>query len=198
MRQRRWLELLKDYDYTIECHPRKANVVADVLSRKSSSSSADTQVFSLTSLVQMRAMNLRLEVQNDGALIATFQVRPMLHDRIKKAQSKDPMLHKKIEAVKQGKDKGFEIHNDVLWIGSRVCVPDVDNIHKEILEEAHCAPYAMYPGMTKMYNTLRAHFWWPKMKKDIAKFVLKCLTCQKIKMEHQTLAGKLQPLEIPK
>ena len=100
MRQRRWLELLKDYDCTIEYHPGKANVVADALSRKSSSSSADTQVFSLTSLVQMRAMNLRLEVQNDGALIATFQVRPMLHDRIKKAQSKDPMLHKKIEAVK--------------------------------------------------------------------------------------------------
>ena len=35
MRQRRWLELLKDYDLTIHYHPKKANVVADALSRKS-------------------------------------------------------------------------------------------------------------------------------------------------------------------
>ena len=42
------------------------------------------------------------------------------------------------------------------------------------------APYAMYPGMTKICNTLRPHYWWPKMKKDVADYISKCLTCQQV------------------
>nr|KYP67727.1 Transposon Ty3-I Gag-Pol polyprotein [Cajanus cajan]KYP67728.1 Transposon Ty3-I Gag-Pol polyprotein [Cajanus cajan]KYP67730.1 Transposon Ty3-I Gag-Pol polyprotein [Cajanus cajan] len=48
-----------------------------------------------------------------------------------------------------------------------------------------------------MYQDLKKVFWWPRMKKDIAKFVSVCLVCQKAKIEHQKPSGLLQPLSIP-
>ena len=82
-------------------------------------------------------------------------------------------------------------------IGNRLCVPDVGDLRREILDEAHNAPYAMHPGTTKMYNTLRQYYWWPGLKKDVAEFVAKCLTCQQVNTEHQVPSGMLQPLSIP-
>jgi len=48
-----------------------------------------------------------------------------------------------------------------------------------------------------MYRDLKQMFWWPGLKKEVADYVSKCLTCQKMKVEHQKLSGTLQPLEIP-
>ena len=70
-------------------------------------------------------------------------------------------------------------------------------LKKEIMEEAYSSAYAMHPGSTKMYRTLKDHYWWRGMKREIAEFVSKCLTCQQIKIEHQKPAGLLQPLSIP-
>jgi hypothetical protein len=47
-----------------------------------------------------------------------------------------------------------------------------------------------------MYHDLKTHFWWPRMKADIAKGVAKCLTCQQVKAEHQRPGGLLQPIEV--
>ena len=62
-------------------------------------------------------------------------------------------------------------------MGHWLCVPDVGEIKKEIMEEAHSFAYAMHPGSTKMYHILREHYWWRGMKKDVAQFVSKCLIC---------------------
>ncbi|GJV78603.1 putative reverse transcriptase domain-containing protein [Tanacetum coccineum] len=48
-----------------------------------------------------------------------------------------------------------------------------------------------------MYCDLRDLYWWPGMKRDIAEYVSRCLTCSKIKAEHQKPLGFLQQLEIP-
>ena len=48
-----------------------------------------------------------------------------------------------------------------------------------------------------MYKDLKEYYWWPGMKKDIALFVSKCLTCAKVKAEHQKPSGLLQQPEIP-
>ncbi|KAL0434130.1 UNVERIFIED_CONTAM: Transposon Tf2-11 polyprotein [Sesamum latifolium] len=100
--------------------------------------------------------------------------------------------------MKQGKKPNFSIRADGLIVnGERVCVPDVDGLREEILREAHNAPYAMHPGTVKMYRNLRPYYWWQTMKKDVAEFVAKCMTCQQVKAEHQAPAGKLRPLSIP-
>ena len=70
-------------------------------------------------------------------------------------------------------------------MGQRLCVPDVGHVRREIMEEAHSSAYAMHMGSTKMYHTLKEHYWWKGVKRDIAEFVSRCLTCQQVKAEHQ-------------
>ncbi|GJW50754.1 putative reverse transcriptase domain-containing protein [Tanacetum coccineum] len=66
-----------------------------------------------------------------------------------------------------------------------------------IMNEAYKSKYSVHPGADKMYYDLRDRYWWPGMKKDIAVYVSKCLTCLKVKAEHQRPSGLLQQPEIP-
>ena len=81
--------------------------------------------------------------------------------------------------------------------GVRICVPNDEEIKKQILYKAHNTLYTMHPGTTKMYRDLKKHFWWPRMKRDMVEYVERCLTCQQVKAEHQRPGGMLQPLKIP-
>ena len=81
--------------------------------------------------------------------------------------------------------------------GQRMCVPENGQLKRDIMEEAHSSAYAMHPGSTKMYRTLKEHYWWNGMKKEIAGFVSRCLTCQQVKAEHQRPVEKIQLLPIP-
>ncbi|KAK4397538.1 Transposon Ty3-G Gag-Pol polyprotein [Sesamum angolense] len=131
----------------------KANVVADALSRKSSSTLASLRSHNQILLLEMRSMNTKFEVD-------------------------------------QGKKSNFFVRVDgVIVNGEGVGVPDVNGLQKKILQEAHNAPYGMHPNATKMYRNLKPYYWWQKMKKDVAKFVAKCMTCQQVKAEHQAPAG---------
>ncbi|KAL0336535.1 UNVERIFIED_CONTAM: Transposon Ty3-G Gag-Pol polyprotein [Sesamum radiatum] len=84
LRQRRWIELLKDYDCTIDYHPGKANMVADALSRKSSGTLANLGSHNLALLLEMRYMNTKLEVDQMVGLLAALQLKPDFVDQIKK------------------------------------------------------------------------------------------------------------------
>ena len=81
--------------------------------------------------------------------------------------------------------------------GQRMCVPEYGELKKDIMEEAHSSSYAMHPNSTKMYRTLKEHYWWNGMKKEITGFISRCLTCQQVKAEHQRPVGKIQLLPIP-
>ena len=94
MRQRRWLELLKDYDCTIDYHPGRANVVIDALSQKSTSSIAHLQLSSLGDLITLRGLNVKLQLGPGSCLMATLQVRPVLKQRIQEVQDSDQQLVK--------------------------------------------------------------------------------------------------------
>ncbi|XP_043717684.1 uncharacterized protein LOC122665595 [Telopea speciosissima] len=90
----------------------------------------------------------------------------------------------------------FHISEDgIVMIGKCLCVLKDTELRKLILQEAHCS-YSIHPGGTKMYCDLKEFYWWINMKKDIAEFVAKCLTCQQLKAEHQRPSRLLYPLEI--
>ena len=102
---------------------------------------------------------MRLELIDKGALLATFYVRPVLIDRIRELQTQDPTLIKLKRETESGQLKGFSVlENGTLMMGHRLCVPDVVELKKEIMEEAHSSTYAMHPRSTKMYHTLRKHY----------------------------------------
>ncbi|GJV71632.1 putative reverse transcriptase domain-containing protein [Tanacetum coccineum] len=66
-----------------------------------------------------------------------------------------------------------------------------------IMDEAHKLKYSIYPGADKMYYDHKDRYWWPEMKKDIAVYVSRCLTCLKVKAEHQRPSGLVQQPEVP-
>ena len=198
LRQRRWLELIKDYDFTIEYHPRKANLVASALSRKLEGSYTYLQTVYLPLLIELRSLGVQLQVADLGTLLASFYVRPLLVDQIKEGQKQISKMIKLRAEIEGGRKPDFRIkHDGVIVRGSRMCVPEIGELKREIMEEAHSSAYSMHPGSTKMYHTLREHYWWKGMKKEIADFVSRCLTYQQVKAEHQNPVGKIQPLLIP-
>uniref|UniRef100_A0A2N9EEP8 RNA-directed DNA polymerase n=1 Tax=Fagus sylvatica TaxID=28930 RepID=A0A2N9EEP8_FAGSY len=198
MRQRRWLELIKDYDCSINYHPGKANVVADALSRKSSGFSAALLTTQKEIINDLERMGIEVVMGHSGAYLASLSVQPTLIERIKLLQSGDSQLVKIMDEVRSGKKPMFNISDDgVLKFGNRLCVPNDPSIKKDILEEAHRSSYTIHPGSTKMYRDLRETFWWNNMKREIAQFVEQCLTCQQVKVEHQRPSGLLQSLPIP-
>ena len=102
------------------------------------------------------------------------------------------------EEIEKGKKAEFQIRDDGMIVkGQRMCVPEYGELKRDIMEEEHSSAYGMHPGSTKMYKTLKEHYWWNGMKKEIASFVSRCLTYQQVKAEHQKPAGKIQFLPIP-
>ncbi|GJY63505.1 putative reverse transcriptase domain-containing protein [Tanacetum coccineum] len=141
MRQRRWLELLSDYNCEIRYHPGKPNVVVDALSRKE----------------RIKPLWVR-------ALVMTI---------------------------------GLDLPKQILEAGLRSWLSCYGDLRALIMHESHKLKYSVHPSSNKMYQDMKKLYWWPNMKADIATYVIKCLTCLKVKVEHQKPSGLLVQPEIP-
>lgn len=178
LRQRRWVELIKDYDLIIDYHPGMANVVADALSKKS--------------LFALRHMDTRLRLLDDGSVLAELEARLTFLQEIHDAQLNDDDLQAKRAQCESGVESNFQIGPDgCLMFKNRVCVPKDNELIRTLLQEAHNSRLSIHPGSTKMYNDLKKMYWWKGMKRDVSEFVSKFLVCQQIKAEHQVPSGLL-------
>ncbi|KAL0545763.1 hypothetical protein IC582_015655 [Cucumis melo] len=179
LRQRQCLELIKDYDCTIEYHPGKANVVEDALSRKSRLPKSALYGIRASLLSELRGFKAVMTAESSGSLLAQFHVRSSLVAEIVGRQLEDSNLQKMLAKAKQGPKAEFELRTDRAIVKQgRLCVPNISELKGAILEEAHNSAYAMHPGSTKMYRTLKKTYWWPGMKREIVEYVDRCLICQ--------------------
>ncbi|GJZ07148.1 putative reverse transcriptase domain-containing protein [Tanacetum coccineum] len=185
MRQRRWLELLSDYDCDIRYHPGKANVVADALSRKEREPPLRVRALVMTISLDLpkQILNAQTEARKPEN-IKNEDVGGMLVEN-----AKNP------EAIRTEK---LEPHADgTLCLNGRSWLPCYGDLRTVIMHESHKSKYSIHPGSDKMYQDMKKLYWWPNMKANIATYVSKCLTCAKVKAEHQRPSGLLVQPKIP-
>ncbi|GJT90375.1 putative reverse transcriptase domain-containing protein [Tanacetum coccineum] len=84
-----------------------------------------------------------------------------------------------------------------LCLNGRSWLPCYGDLQTVIMHESHKSKYSIHPGSDKMYQDMKKLYWWPNMKADIATYVNKCLTCAKVKAEHQRPSGMLVQPKIP-
>ncbi|GJR78403.1 putative reverse transcriptase domain-containing protein [Tanacetum coccineum] len=139
MRQRRWIELLSDYECEINYHPGKANMVADALSRKE----------------RLKPMRVR-------AMSITIHSR--LRTKILEAQGEAFKDLKASAEWLRGLERHFERRDDgEIYFFDRIYIPSVDGVRKLIMDEAHTSRYSVHLGADKMYYDLRDLYWWPEI-----------------------------------
>jgi hypothetical protein len=195
LRQRRWLELIKDYDLDIQYHPGKANVVVDALRRKSQTNMLIGHLLPQELCWEMAQLNLGIVASSETL---TLKIESTLEHDIRKGQMTDEKIAEYKKLIKLGKVLEFkEDEQGTVWFKNRICVPEIKEPRETILMEAHDSAYSIHPGSTKMYQYLKQRYWWYGMKKDVATHVALCDTCQRVKVEYQRPAGLLQPLKVP-
>jgi hypothetical protein len=161
LRQRRRLELIKDYDLGINYHPGKANVVADALSHKKYYNATFTKRIQPELHKEIKYLNLA--IVNDATV--AMEVEPILEAKIQKGQLEDAKLKEIRQLIKDNKTSTFsEDSRGTLWLGKQICVPNLKHLKELILREAHDSTYSIYPGSTKMYKDLKTQYWWYGMK----------------------------------
>jgi hypothetical protein len=149
-------------------------------------------------LKELGKLGIEIKIHEPGVSLMTLQVKPTLLEEILEKQKGDKDLQDLREEIEGGKQPEFRIDQEgMLRFRDRLCVPNDAELKRKILDEAHFSLYTIHPGSTKMYHDIKKTFWWTNMKREIAKFVAECDTCQRVKAEHQKPAGFLKPLSIP-
>jgi hypothetical protein len=190
MRQRRWLELIKDYELEVHYHSGKENVVADALSHKA--------YYDYLPAIRLTGEESSTRVLPDLPLY-NITLTPVLRGEIIAAQRNDERMGHIKRRMQEGDPKITCFREDaegVLWFKDRLVVPKKAILKKKILNAAHTSRYSIHPGSIKMYHELRQQFWWTRMKHETSRYVSECDTCRKFKADYMKPGGLLQPLSI--
>ncbi|WVZ89297.1 hypothetical protein U9M48_035720 [Paspalum notatum var. saurae] len=179
MRQRWWLELIKDYDLEIHYHPGKANVVADALSRRAHCNVIEARPTARVICHEMNEIEMPTEQQ---AELYNLIIEPTLKEQVIAAQKQDKGMAHIREGISEKKRACFTLDDQgVLWFKNRLVVPKDMKLRKKILDEAHTSPFTMHPGSNKMYR-------------DRNEVLVD--SYERVKADHLKPAGMLQPLEV--
>nr|GEV42084.1 hypothetical protein [Tanacetum cinerariifolium] len=174
-----------DCDCDIHYHPGKANVVADALSRKERE-----PPLRVRALVMTIGLDLLRQILN-------AQTEARKSKNIKKEDVGGTLVENSKDSEKVRTEKLEPHTNGTLCLNSKSWLPCYGDLRTVIMHESHKSKYSIHSGSDKMYQDIKKLYWWPNMKADIATYVSKCLTCAKVKAEHQRPPGFLVQPKIP-
>jgi hypothetical protein len=153
--------LINDCDIGINYHPGKANVLADALSQRKYCKTTFARRMQLELCREIKYLNLA--IVNDTTV--TMKVEPTLEAEIQKGQLDDTKLKEIRQLIKDNKTNDFSKDSQgTLWLGKRICVPNLKHLKELILREAHDSAYSIHLGSTMMYKDLKTRYWWYGMK----------------------------------
>ena len=203
-RQTRWLDLLANFDFTIEYIEGKTNVVADGLSRRS-----DHQEH-VSLLVAALRQRWTTHVESDASASAQFTpasvpvseprringVTMLLAD-IHDAYIADAVYQAELKKRRLRTDP-LHVKGGYLYYGSdRLYIPNDLPLKTRLLQECHDTPLSGHLGKDKTTEQVKRRFYWPGMDEFIRQYVTSCDACQRNKPSQQAKMGQLQPLPIP-
>lgn len=173
-RQRRWAELLADYDFTIQYQSGDTNVVADILSRNPL---YDEGQRSLSHMSTVTTTDVSAELKEAGKVDVDYC------------------------ALLNGDKKhgdGFSVKNGLVYFHDRVVIPSsATSLQTKLLSECHETPIGGHYGVAKTAELLTRHYYWKKQHETVRCFVDSCITCSRSKASNALSAGLLQPIETP-
>jgi hypothetical protein len=173
-RHSRWLEFLCEYDFDIKHIKGKEKKVVDALSRRVHELHATT--------ISMYQTNIKAIISEAANVVLQYIE---LVENIQQGKMLKKVENYKLEA------NGTLLYKNIIY------VPNSQELRIMILKEMHNVPYAGHPGYQKIVATVKSHYFWPGMKKEIAEYITKCMEFQKVKDEHRHPTMLLQPLPIP-
>jgi hypothetical protein len=180
-RQLRWQEFLSQYDFTIVYIPGEDNTVADALSRLPPDAFPDENA---TLTEHHNTITVILSISTDDSFLSS----------IKEGYTVDPFCKKLIA-------NGTTVHgitesNGLWYIGDRLLIPRFGDLRENLFRLAHNS--TGHFGSEKSYATLRDHYYWPNMRRDLELgYIPSCPDCQRNKSCTTKPAGPLHPLPIP-
>nr|GEV73644.1 putative reverse transcriptase domain-containing protein [Tanacetum cinerariifolium] len=164
---------------------RKANVVADALRRKERE--PPLRVRALVMTIGLDLPRQILNAQTEARKPKNIKKEDVGGMLVENSRDSEKVRTKKLEPRADG----------TLCLNGRSWLPCYGDLRIVIMHESHKSKYSIHPGSDKMYQNMKNLYWWPNMKADIATYVSKCLTCAKVKAEHQKPSGLLVQPKIP-
>ncbi|GJT20482.1 putative reverse transcriptase domain-containing protein [Tanacetum coccineum] len=138
MRQRRWLELLSDYDCEISYHPRKANVVVDALSRKERIKPLWVRALVMT--IGLDLLKQILKAQTEARKPENLEAKDVGGMLVETSREPENPRKEKLELCVDG----------TLCLNNRIWLPCFGDLRNLIMHESHKSKYSVHPGSDKM------------------------------------------------
>nr|GEW44630.1 putative reverse transcriptase domain-containing protein [Tanacetum cinerariifolium] len=128
--------------------------------------------------------------------ILNAQTEARKPENIKKEDVGGMLVENSRDSEKVRMEKLEPRKDGTLCLNGRSWLPCYSDLRTVIMHESHKENYSIHTGSDKMYQDMKKLYWWPNMKADIATYVSKCLTCAKVKAEHQKPSGRRKMLEV--
>ena len=203
-RQGRWAGLLAQYEFHIQFRPGKANRKADALTRRFGDlpKEGDNRGRPFKEILDpTKFLGFSNPVLYNTAIKHNSDIRATL--------AKDELGIEIAKALNTGEKQFTRKHsrsvplgecieeNGLLYVYGLLCVPDKETLYREILHAHHDHPAARHPGRAATYELVSPNYWWPGMRKTIARYLANCDTCARIKPVRHAPDGLLKPMQVP-